>query len=71
MMRRNVQGRLSMGGRPTGAVPGCDDPGHLPRAGTYRLERINPDCKSEYWRPFSCKVFHSVSLNGRGFAHEG
>ena len=41
------------------------------RLGKYRLERINPDCKSEYWRPFGSKVFHSVSFNGRGFAHEG
>jgi len=41
------------------------------RLGKYRLERIDPDCKSEYWRPFGSKVFHSVSFNGRGFAHEG
>jgi hypothetical protein len=41
------------------------------RLGKYRLERIDPDGKSEYWRPFSSKVFHSVSFNGRGFAHQG
>ncbi|MBE3065366.1 MAG: hypothetical protein IMZ69_10170 [Spirochaetes bacterium] len=38
--------------------------------GIARIKCTNPDCKSEYWRPFSCKVFHSASFNGWGFAHE-
>jgi len=57
-MHQALRGRFFLCGRPVGAVPGCDTPRDLPPAGIARIQCTNPGCRVEYFRPFSCKVFH-------------